>query len=60
MKININILCIFEVARLLEKVASIRQKEARISAKVGDSFENRPIFRETSYILQVNCLQDEF
>ena len=49
MKVNINILCIFGVARLLEKVASIRQKVARlfrklarISAKVARFFRKLP------------------
>ena len=35
MKVNIDILCIFEVARLLEKEASFRQKEARLFWKVA-------------------------
>jgi len=35
MKININILCVFEVARSLEKVASFRQKVARLFRKVA-------------------------
>jgi len=44
MKININILCIFEVARLLEKVTSIRQKEARLFQKEARLFRKEARF----------------